>query len=162
MQAVVIAGPRKSGKTALLALVAETLERRGKRVAVVKYSSHSLEKGNTDAFWLMRPQRTVVNVSPEETAFLWSEELPFGAVARQVNADVLLVEGGNAPLSVPRIVCLSEDVDDAETFKRECGAIPIIAVYGAAMPGDAPYFPEIDLPAAEKLADIILEKGIAV
>ena len=159
MRAVVIAGPKKSGKTALLAVVAEVLERRGKRVAVVKYSSHALEKGNTDAFWLMRPGRTVVNISPEETAVLLSEQLPFDAVARRVEADVLLLEGGDAPLAVPRIVCLSEDVDDAQAFMRECGDIAIIATYGAAVPGSAPHFPEIDPRSAENMADIVLEKG---
>lgn len=162
MQAVVITGPKKSGKTALLALVAEVLERKGKHVAVVKYSQHALEKGNTDAFWLMRPKRTVVNVSPEETAVLWSEQLPFDAITRQLEADVLLMEGGDAPCSVPRIVCLPEDGDDAEAFMRECGSMPIIAVYGMALPGDVPHFPEIDPTAAERIAEIVLEKGAQV
>lgn len=162
MQAVVIVGPKKSGKTALLALVAETLEQRGKRVAVVKYSQHALDKGNVDAAWLMRPGRPVVNVSPEETAVLWSEALSFEAVVRQIQADVLLVEGWDVPLFVPRIVCLSEDEDDAGAFLRESGAIEIIAAYGAPVPGNVPHFPEIDPQVAETLADIILEKGVAV
>lgn len=162
MQAVVITGPKKSGKTALLALVAEVLERKGNRVAVVKYSQHALEKGNTDAFWLMRPKRTVVNVSPEETAVLWSEQLSFQAITRHLEADVLLMEGGDAPCSVPRIVCLPEYADDAETFMRECGSMSIIAVYGEALPGDVPHFPEIDPAAAERIAEIVLEKGARV
>ena len=162
MQAVVITGPKKSGKTALLALVAEVLERKGKRVAVVKYSQHDLEKGNTDAFWLMRPKRTVVNVSPEETAVLWSEQLPFEAITKHLEADVLLMEGGDAPCSVPRIVCLPEDVDDAEFFARECGSLTVIAVYGSALPGGIAHFPEIDPAAAERIAEIVLEKGAVV
>ena len=109
MRAVVITGAKKSGKTALLTLVAEALERFGKRVTVVKYSTHALEKGNTDAFWLMRENRTVVNVSQDETAILWSEKLDFEALVTHVRADVLLLEGGDAPVSVPRIVCLRED-----------------------------------------------------
>jgi len=162
MQAVVITGPKKSGKTALLALVAEVLERKGKRVAVVKYSQHALEKGNTDAFWLMRPKRTVVNVSPEETAVLWSEQLPFEAITRHLDADVLLMEGGDAPCFVPRIVCMPEDADDAGFFARECGSLTVIAVYGDPVPGGVPNFPEIDPAAAERISEIVLEKGAVV
>lgn len=162
MQAVVIAGPKKSGKTALLALVAEALERRGNRVAVVKYSSHPLEKGNTDAFWLMRPNRAVVSASPGETAVFWPEQLSFEAVASLLRADVLLLEGGDVPDFVPRIMCCRED-DEAEACAPEQGDFAVIATHGSrGAPEGVPHFPELDLQAAEKLASLILEKGAKV
>ena len=156
MRAVVIAGAKKSGKTALLALVAEALERQGKRVAVVKYSSQPLEKGNTDAFWLMRENRTVVNVSPEETAILWPKRLDFEAMIAHIRADVLLLEGGDAPASVPRIVCLREDEEDAAALE-ECLALPVLATVGGekgALP--VPHYPERDPLTAESLTGLIL------
>lgn len=162
MQAVAIAGPKKSGKTALLALVAEALERQGKRVAVVKYSSHALEKGNTDAFWLMRPNRAVVNVSPGETAAFWPESLSFEAIVAHLRADVLLLEGDGAPDFVPRVMCYGEDGDE-ETGAPEQGDFAVIAAHGAAHGGaPEPHFSELDPQAAEKIAALILERGARV
>lgn len=159
MQAVVIAGAKKSGKTALLALVAEALERRGKRIAVVKYSTHPLEKGNTDAFWLMRENRAVVNVSPEETAVLWPWKLDFNAIAAQMRADVLLLEGGDEAFSLPRVVCLREDEEDAAILEACAGVTVIATVGGAGGKLSVPHFPEADPSVADILAGIILEQG---
>lgn len=163
MQAVVIAGPKRSGKTTLLDLVAEALERMGKRAAIVKYSSHALEKGNTDAFWLMRPGRTVVSVSPEETAVFWPEQLSFEAIVSHMDADVLLLEGGNAPASVPRILCFREE-EVGEPCEIEAGCFTVIATHGGCVdaPSAAPHFPSLDPAAAEKIAGLILEKGVVV
>ena len=163
MLAVVIAGPRKSGKTAVLSLVAEEFERRGKKVAVVKYSNHPLEQENTDAFWLRRPGRTVVNAAPEETVVFWPETLSFERIVAQLDADVLLLEGGDAPASVPRVLCLPEDPKEAMTFVAEAASLPVIASVGgdAARP-DTPHFSEADPATAEKLATLILAGNVAV
>jgi molybdopterin-guanine dinucleotide biosynthesis protein MobB len=161
MQAVVIAGPKKSGKTTILALVAEALERLGKTVAVVKYSNHTLEKGNADAFWLMRPNRAVVNVSPEETVAFWPEQLSFESVISHLKADVVLFEGGEAPVSVPRVLCFKE----GEGMDKTClackeGGYDVLASFGASCPGsDAPFFAEMEPLVAEKVASLILEKS---
>ncbi|MCC8194598.1 MAG: molybdopterin-guanine dinucleotide biosynthesis protein MobB [Deltaproteobacteria bacterium] len=163
MQAAVIIGPRKSGKTTLLSLVAEELERRGKTVAAVKYSHHSLEQENTDAFWLRRPGRAVVNVAPGETVVFWPEELSFERIASQMDADVLLLEGGDAPSRVPRILCLPEESSEAESYVKENAGCPIMAsVGGPVAAGRAPHFREADPASAEKLATLILERGAAV
>lgn len=163
MRAVVITGAKKSGKTALLGLVAEALERQGKRVAVIKYSSHALEQGNTDAFWFMRENRIVVNVSPEETAVLWPERLDFADIVAHVRADVLLLEGGDAPTSVPRIVCLREDAAENAGVLEECEGCEVLAVSGGeAASLSCPRFLEAEPSSAEKIAALILEKGAEV
>ena len=160
MQAVVITGPRKSGKTAVVSLVAEILERQGKKVAVVKYSNHPLEQENIDAFWLRRPGRTVVNVAPEETVVFWPEALSFGSIAAQLHADVLLLEGGDAPVSVPRVVCLPEEAEDAGETLEENASFSILATLGGEAPGlDIPHFQEADPMAAEAVAALILQEG---
>lgn len=161
MQAVVITGSKKSGKTTILSLVAEALERRGKRVAVVKYSTHALDKGNEDAFWLMRPGRAVVNVSSDETAVFWPRRLLFAELAAHLDADVALLEGGDAPDSVPRIFCFKEDEGaDKACLACETGAYAVIATVGSACPGsEAPFFAEMDPVAAEKITALILEKA---
>lgn len=163
MQAVVIAGPKKSGKTTLVSLVAETLERQGKKVAVVKYSSHPLEQGNTDAFWLRRPNRTVVNVAPGETVVFWPEAFSFENLAGHLDADVLLLEGGDAPTRVPRILCLPEDAEDAGMFEEDLRAYTLLAtVGGAAAVAGEPYFAETDPEAVEKIVALVLERGVIV
>lgn len=161
MQAAVIAGPKKSGKTTLLALVAEALERLGKTVAVVKYSNHALEKSNADAFWLMRPNRAVVNVSPEETAAFWPEQFCFESVISHLKADVVLFEGGDAPVSVPRVLCFRED-EGADKTHLACkdGGYTVLATFGVACAeSGAPFFAEMDPHAAEKIASLIVEKS---
>jgi len=159
MLAVAIAGHKKSGKSALLSLVAEALEKRGKRVAVVKYSSHAIEKDNTDAFWLMRPERPVVNIAPEETVFLWSERLDFAAVVKRLDTDVLLLEGDEAPETIPRILCFKEVCDENTLWTM--GNAPVLATQGECLlQTDAPHFPEMDPIVAEDLASLILEKGM--
>lgn len=160
MQVAVIAGPKKSGKTTILALVAEALERQGKTVAVVKYSNHALEKGNADAFWLMRPNRTVMNVSPEETVAFWPEQFSFESVISHLEADVVLCEGGDAPVSVPRVLCFKEDEGvDTTCLACEDGGYAILATFGVACAeSGAPFFAEMDPHTAEEVASLILGK----
>lgn len=161
MLAVAITGHKKSGKTALLSLIAEALEKRGKRVAVIKYSGHPIEKDNTDAYWLMRPGRTVVNVSPEETVLLWSAPLDFAAIARLLDADILLAEGDGVPETIPRILCFKEGCE--EDAPRAAEGVPVLATQGECpLSADAPHFPEIDPMVAEELASLILEKGVRI
>lgn len=163
MLAAAIVGPKKSGKTALLSLIAEALEQRGKRVAVVKYASHPIETGNSDSFWLMRGNRSVASVSAGETVMFWQEQLPFDAIVRRMDADVLLVEGGEPPLSVPRVICIPEEAEELEAFLEETGPVTVIATQGdGESPCGAPHFPEIEPAAAEKIAALILEKGALV
>lgn len=163
MQAVAIAGQKKSGKTALTALVADALERMGKRVAIVKYSNHDIEKSNTDAFWLMRGKRTVVNASPEETVFLWSEQLSFERIVEKLDAEVLLLEGNSAPPSIPRILCSKESGEDDSACPQGLESIVLIATHGECSPElGVPHFSEMDPLAAENIAGLILEKGMKV
>lgn len=161
MQAAVIAGAKKSGKTTILALIAEALERLGKTVAVVKYSGHAIEKGNADAYWLMRPNRTVVNVSPGETVIFWPEQLSFEALISHLEADVVLLEGADAPVYVPRVLCFREDegADKTHLACRE-GAYTILAVFGVACAAsNAPFFDEMEPVAAAQVASLILQKS---
>ena len=160
MLAIAIAGPRKSGKTTLLSLLAEELERRGKTVAAIKYSNHPLEQENTDAFWLRRLGRTIVNVAPEETVLFWSEALSFERITALLDADVLLLEGGGAPADISRILCLPEDAEEAIACIAQHGDFTVIASVGGSVPAEGvPHFQEAEPVAAEKLATLILERG---
>ena len=158
MRAVVVAGSKKSGKTALITMLADALERDGKRVAIVKYSNHSLDKGNTDAFWMMRPDRVVVNASPEETAVFWPCQLTFEDITSLLRADVLLCEGGDVPASVPRILCVKEGEEGEDNT-----SFTILATYGsgASLCGVS-HFMELDPHAAERMVSLILEKAAVV
>ena len=157
MLALVIAGPRKSGKTTVLSLVAEELERQGKKVAVVKYSKHPLEQENIDAFWLRRSGRTVINAAPGETVVFWPEVLSFERIVAQLDVDVLLLEGGDAPVTVPRVLCLPEDPDEAQAFLTENASYTVVASVGGSVAAiGAPHFSEADPAMAENIAALLL------
>lgn len=165
MRAVAVAGLKKSGKTSLMGLLAEALERQGHSVAIIKYSHRPLDIANSDTFWLMRQGRTVVAASPEETALFRSRSMPLGEMLPMLGADVLLVEGGENRELLPRILCLRDGSDEEwnalESHDESSGDdAPLLAVLG---PGggddDAPYFEELTPESADALAALILKHG---
>ena len=161
MRAIAIVGPKKSGKTALLSLLAEALEGRGKRVAIIKYSTHPVERSNADAFWLMRPGRTVVALSPEESAVFWPRALSLKELAALLDEDVLLLEGGEGLAGMPRILCLGEDGDEDDLPESALTGGPVLALVGEDSGLDAPLrFAEATPETAEEIAPRILEKGL--
>jgi molybdopterin-guanine dinucleotide biosynthesis protein B len=161
MRAIAVVGPRNSGKTSLLSLLAEALETGNKRVAILKYSQHPVERSNTDAFWFMRPGRTVIAVSPEETAVFWPHALSLGELLPKLAADVLLVEGGADIETLPRIICFGEEDALADLPAAALTAGPVLAVVGGGKGVPAPLcLAEVTPEDAEALARCVLEKGL--
>lgn len=165
MRAIAINGVKRSGKTSLLGLLAQALEHRGCTVAILKYTSHPLERANSDVFWLMRPEkeRTVISLSPEETAVIWPQALSFDAIVPLIRADVLLVEGGKDIEGIPRILCFKDDgAEEMPLLEPESeNPGPILASVGGEAPGtEYPHYEEAGLEAANALAELVLEKGL--
>ncbi len=154
MAVVSVVGFKKSGKTTLAGLLAEAMEGLGLRVGVVKFSGHALDLPGTDTATLLRPDRPVAGLTAEGTAFFHARSLPFPEVARCLDVDVVLVEGGKTRVSAPRILCLRE----AEEAPTLAGGNPVLACVGAVPPADfsyVPHFPEISPDAAKALAAIV-------
>ncbi len=163
MRAVAVAGLKKSGKTSLMGLLAEALERRGLSVSIVKYSSRPLDTATTDTFWLMRPGRTVASVSPEETVLFWSRAMTLAEMLPMLACDVLLVEGWENGEKLPRIICLKDgDKEEWKALSARKGTspAPLLAVVGPGNGKDGvPYFEELTAESADELAGLILSQG---
>ncbi len=151
MKAVGIVGYKKSGKTTLTALLAETLERRGKRVAIAKFTHHGLDKDGTDTGSFAAPGRTVIGLGPEESAIFWGEKRYLTDLLPLVQADILLVEGGKDLTWLPRILCL-KSAADADDLDRGLA----LATYGDVA---APYLKSYRQDTIEKLAALVEERA---
>jgi molybdopterin-guanine dinucleotide biosynthesis protein len=147
-----------------LTLLAEALENDGARVAILKYSQRPVERSNTDAFWLMRPGRTVIAASPEETAIFYPRQLNLEEVGPKLAADVLLIEGGAEIPAMPRIVCLGEDQAKSDLPEAALTAGPVLACVGANMQGvkSALHFTELTPENAGQLAAQVLTNGLCL
>lgn len=157
MQAISIVGYKSSGKTTLTALLADALEKKGRRVAIIKYTHHPLDKQHVDTSRLMRPHRTVVGLSPEESAVFWSAPRTAHSMLPLLDADVLLVEGGKQNGWLPRILC-SKEHDDIMTLQPELA----LATWGYASLPTKPHIVENATSyeqSIEHLADIVVERA---
>lgn len=155
MRIISVVGFKKSGKTTLVGLLAEALEKQGASTGVVKYTHHDLDLPETDTATLLRPGRPVAGCAPAHTVFFEAGELPFESIVARFNVDVLLVEGGKTRVRGPRILCLREP-EEAPTL---AGDNRISACVGAEPPDGfppVPHFAEINEATAAALADLIL------
>lgn len=165
MRAVAVTGLKKSGKTFLMGFLAEALERQGHSVAIIKYSRHPLDTANSDTSWLTRPGRTVLAVSPGETALFYTRSMTLREVLPLLAADVLLVEGGGNPELLPRILCVKDGGDEEWSgLERHVGEkdseAPLLAVLGPGGNNEGvPCFEELTQETADELAALILKQG---
>ncbi len=169
MFAVAVTGAKKSGKTALLGLLASALEARGKSVGIIKFSGHDIGRQNTDAFWLMREGRTVAGCGPEESVLFWSPPLAFNELASLMKKDVILVESSKIQTPTPQIICLKDEGDaaellaGAELLPEERAALQVMATVGPRPIGLAAslpkHFADATPESAGALAAMIIEKS---
>ncbi len=155
MFAAAVIGLKRTGKTALMGLLASALEARGRSVGVIKFTHQTLNTQHTDTFWLMRSGRVVAGIGPEESAMFYSPAQSFREVAALMRKDVVLIEGGKTQYATPRILCLKESGEE-EALAPELA----LATVGAAPKKPCgPHFSEATPESAAALADLILEKG---
>ena len=162
MRAVSIVGFKHAGKSALTALLAGALERRGLRVAVAKHTHSGLDKPDTDSARLRAPGRSVLALAGEECALFYGEKRSLADMLPLMQADILLVEGGKELGRLPRILCLRAP-GEAETDEREkLDRGLAFAVWGRAAAPGLPYFPGepgVENEALEALAALTEERA---
>ncbi|MDR0466613.1 MAG: molybdopterin-guanine dinucleotide biosynthesis protein MobB [Deltaproteobacteria bacterium] len=162
MRAAGIIGYKNAGKSALTALLAGALERRGLKVAVAKYAHSPLDKPDTDSARLRVPGRSVLALAEEECALFYGEKRFLVDMLPLIQADILLVEGGKHLGLLPRILCLRAP-DEAEADEREkLDQGLAFAVWGRTGAPGLPFFPGEpgkEDEALEALATLTLEKA---
>jgi molybdopterin-guanine dinucleotide biosynthesis protein B len=162
MRAVSIIGFKNSGKSALTALLADTLERRGLRVAIAKHAHSGLDKQGTDSARLRAPGRTVLALSDGECALFYGETRRLADMLPLIQADMLLVEGGKRLGWLPRILCLRApgEAESDEREKLDQGLA--FAAWGRTAAPGLPYFPGgpgVEDEALGALATLAQEKA---
>jgi molybdopterin-guanine dinucleotide biosynthesis protein B len=162
MRAVSIVGFKNAGKSALTALLAGALERRGLRVAIAKHTHSGLDKPDTDSGRLRAPGRSVLALAEGECALFYGEKRFLADMLPLMQADILLVEGGKQLGWLPRILCLrapgKAEADEREKLDRGLA----FAVWGRAAAPGLPYFPGepgVENGALDALAALAQEKA---
>lgn len=151
MRAVSIVGFKNSGKTTLVAELAQSLESQGLRVAVVKHTHHGIDTAGTDTAMLSAAGRHVLAVHADQSVVFFNQAMPVQQLLPLLDADIVLVEGGKQHGWLPRIVCL-HDAKEAVDLQPELA----IASYRQAFSPHVPHFAQEDVAA---LANLVQEKA---
>jgi molybdopterin-guanine dinucleotide biosynthesis protein B len=114
VKVVGIVGYKKSGKTTLGVRLARELAKSGQRVGVVKHSHHPLDHPDTDTSRYREHAHAVAAISPEEVEIIIRGEVGVADLLRQMDADIVLVEGFKGEKAYPKIVCLREEGERGE------------------------------------------------
>ncbi|THB69573.1 MAG: molybdopterin-guanine dinucleotide biosynthesis protein MobB [Desulfovibrio sp.] len=149
MQGIQIVGFKNSGKTTLAAELAEELGHMGRKPAFAKYSSHNLDKQDTDTERLLKVCSAVAGMGPDQAGLFWSEFKHLNTLIPLMDADLLIVEGGKQLGWMPRILVLREPSEVSE-LRPDLA----LATYGPVTTPDLPA-----VTSVPDLARLVLERG---
>jgi len=145
MKAIAVTGRSETGKTTLIRGLIEEMGRRGIVAAVVKHCGHDFELGAEDkdsAIFLKAGALMVALAAPERTAFIRkTQDYPSDLVLASAcgGADLVIIEGGRADESIPKIEVLRKGVsEDLRTPTRELKAV--VADFAPITPASIPVF----------------------
>jgi molybdopterin-guanine dinucleotide biosynthesis protein B len=114
-----IVGYQDSGKTTLTRALARMLVSRGHKVAAIKHSSHHLDLPGKDTAMLREAVSQVGFISSHESAVFWKTPLSLENIIPYLEADIILLEGFKKEKTVPKIICLRGEPDDADRDRSE-------------------------------------------
>lgn len=150
MKAVAIVGKKKTGKTTLGLALAKHFADKGLKVGVVKHSHHGFdEEEGTDTQQYKQIASCVAAYSPSQSFVSWNKEKPLQDLLPLLDADVIIMEGGNMLGWMPRFITVREDSDDKE-FSPELA----LAQIPACTKDNSPSSDEI-----ARLAQLVMDKG---
>ncbi len=113
--AIAFTGPSSSGKTTLIVKVANILQDRGFKVAIIKHDPKdkaSFDKEGKDSFKFSQTGADVAVVSPKKTTYFKKSTSSIDdMIAMFVDFDYLLVEGLKT-LDLPRIAIFRDRLDE--------------------------------------------------
>ncbi len=148
-----VVGYKNSGKTTLARALARELTSRGHEVAVIKHTSHQLDRPGKDTAVLGESIDQVGIISSQETALFWKKPLRLENILSYLEADIVLVEGFKKEKTYPKIACLRGKPDDADLFD----GLLVAAVGPAAYAGDGVRL--LDRDAISEIADLVERKA---
>jgi molybdopterin-guanine dinucleotide biosynthesis protein B len=160
LKVVGVVGYQGSGKTTLIRALARELAGRGHKVAAIKHSSHHLDLPSKDTAALREVVSQVGFVSPQESAVFWKKPLSLENILPYLEADIVLIEGFKREKTIPKIVCLREEPDDADRDQPKdlFDGLAICAV-GPGDPMEELAVPLFDRDEVDVIADLVEEKA---
>lgn len=150
MKAIAIVGKKKTGKTTMGLALVKKLTERGYKVGVLKHSHHGFDGAEgSDTEEYKKIASCVAAYSPSESFISWKQERTVQDLIPLMDADIIVMEGGNKVGWLPRVIMVREDNDDKEFY-------PELAL--RQIPACTPDNPPSE-ELLEELADLVLEKG---
>lgn len=149
IRAMGFVGFHDSGKTTLVARLANQLQVMGHRVGIIKSSGQEFDLGATDTGKLAATGCPVAGKAPGQTMLVLPREFSVASLMPLLEADILLVEGGKSLTFLPRVVLPKGTQDFA---KLDSGL-----AYGFW--GDEMINGHSRISSLEELASLVLEKG---
>ncbi|WP_421900556.1 molybdopterin-guanine dinucleotide biosynthesis protein MobB [Maridesulfovibrio sp.] len=150
MKAIAIVGKKKTGKTTMGLALVKKLTEKGYKVGVLKHSHHGFDGAEgADTEEYKKIASCVAAYSPSESFVSWKQERTVQDLVPLMDADVLVMEGGNKVGWLPRVIMVREDNDDKEFY-------PELAL--KQIPACSPENPPSD-ELLEELADLVIDKG---
>ncbi len=168
MRAVNIVGFKNSGKTTLTLELAQTLEKRGLSVALVKHSHNTLDAPHSDTGRFRTPHsgRSVLALGQGEAALFWGQEKKLTDLLPLLQADIVLIEGAKSQDFLPRILCLRPEDIQKELDPQLQGALALASYSMTDLAPTCvhgkPHFNQLNPHTLEQLATIIQEKAFAL
>ncbi|WP_320007599.1 molybdopterin-guanine dinucleotide biosynthesis protein MobB [Maridesulfovibrio sp.] len=150
MKAIAIVGKKKTGKTTMGLALVKKLTEKGYKVGVLKHSHHGFDGAEgADTEEYKKIASCVAAYSPSESFVSWKQERTVQDLIPLMDADIIIMEGGNKVGWLPRVIMVREDNDDKE-FYPELALRQIPACNSENPPSEE---------LLEELADLVLEKG---
>ncbi|OEU67018.1 MAG: molybdopterin-guanine dinucleotide biosynthesis protein MobB [Desulfovibrio sp. S3730MH75] len=150
MKAIAIVGKKKTGKTTLGLALAKHFADKGMKVGVIKHSHHGFDEAEgTDTQQYKKVASCVAAYSPTQSFVSWNKEKPLQDLLPLLDADVIIMEGGNKLGWMPRIITVREDADEKEFFPELA-----LAQIPACTKDNPPSAAEI-----KRLAELVMDKG---
>mgnify|MGYP000846391695 CR=1 FL=1 len=109
MKAIGIVGFKKSGKTTLALKIARALTNKNYRVAVIKHSSQSVCKEESDTNRFLKEVEQVALLTPDSAEILFNSKQDLKKIVSLLSADFLVIEGFKSLKHYPKIICLREE-----------------------------------------------------
>ncbi|WP_319780850.1 molybdopterin-guanine dinucleotide biosynthesis protein MobB [Maridesulfovibrio sp.] len=150
MKAVAIVGKKKTGKTTMGLALVKKLTEKGYKVGVLKHSHHGFDGAEgSDTEKYKKLSSCIAAYSPSESFVSWKEERTVQDLVPLMDADIIVMEGGNKVGWLPRVIMVREDDDDKEFY-------PELAL--KQIPACSPENPPSE-ELLEELAELVLDKG---
>jgi molybdopterin-guanine dinucleotide biosynthesis protein B len=150
MKAIAIVGKKKTGKTTMGLALVKKLTEKGLKVGVLKHSHHGFDGAEgADTEEYKKIASCVAAYSPSESFISWKKEHMVQDLVPLMDADVIVMEGGNKVGWLPRVIMVREDADDKEFY-------PELAL--KQIPACTPENPPSD-ELLEELATLVMDKG---